>query len=152
MSRLKRLSASLLLATALALSMAAPGQAGGGHGDAKGPACSDIATELGYSTTFDKITLLMELAAAPCSNVTYATVLNTADGQSVAPDKEEHSVSTVGVHQILYTWNLAAYFAQEVCAQSTTTIGGHVADYAPDVDSASPQCISPDEPNAVRYG
>lgn len=145
MNRVKRLSASLLLAMALTIAMAVPGHAGGTK-DAHGPACSDITnTTLGYNATFDEVTLLVDLASPACDNVTYAASLSTSAG-TLAPNTHSQSGT-----RITYTWDFGSHFVNQMCSQATTSLGGHVSDYSP--DPGLTQCIDPQNPtNAVRYG
>jgi hypothetical protein len=128
---MKRALLALLGAAALALGAVPAAQAVGN--DAKGPACTDIIAGDGV-TTGSSVQFVFSVAAPSCPQVTYTTYV--VDERGDTTPIASSSVSGDGSTDLFFT----IPFTDDdptVCVYSTTSIGKHVFDRAPDSNCVS---------------
>lgn len=138
---MKRLLVLGLLALGLTI-VAVPTATPAAPGDAKGPPCANITNgEGGYSLT-GVVDFTVFLQAPTCSFVTYSLVVTDTAGNTVAtlsPDDQCTAETGGCVH---YAVDLGATGPSTICLYTTTSIGNHLVDRAPNSFDASCPTLS----------
>jgi hypothetical protein len=140
---MKRLLVLALLALGLTI-VAVPTATPAAPGDAKGPPCANITNgEGGYSLT-GVVDFTVFLQAPTCSFVTYSFVVTDTAGNEIAtlsPDDQCTPETTDGgcVH---YSVDLGESGPSPICIYTTTSIGNHLVDRAPNSSDASCPTLS----------
>jgi len=152
----KRLIALLTVGAAVAAVLAVPS----GAVDTKGPPCANIVFgDGGYTSTPASLDWHFDLAAPSCAFVTYTLEIYDSTGttllatHTVSGDKVATSIS---FSQAFGGPGEPAAQPQGVCLVVTTSIRGHVADWAPDgaeVASEDDGCVPivPDSGGGVGF-
>jgi hypothetical protein len=141
---MKRLTAALLLAGAVALGAASAASADA-VGDSAGPACTDIvfgnASYNVQNPPFNTVTATIEYSAATCTNVQYVLVVSyLSDGKTKVKDQvlkgnvataiDPNTGQTVGI--LSFQINNVVSDDGNVCVATYTTSGSKLYDSSPD--------------------
>lgn len=152
---MKRLIALLAVGAAVAAVLAVPS----GAVDTKGPPCADVVFgDGGYTSTPASLDWRFDLAAPSCAFVTYTLYIYNSEGTTLlATDTVSGNGETsINFSQAFGGPGEPAAQPQGVCLVGTTSIRGHVADWAPDgaeVASGGDGCVPivPDSGGGVGF-
>jgi hypothetical protein len=129
---MKRLVGIAMLAAAAAVALALPAAGTGAPPDVKGPKCANIFLTANYSGTLGgpaTVSGNLTTPTAPsCSTAVYTVYVYDASGTTLLGSQ---TFSGDGVTDE-FAYSIAVSNApQQVCVSATSTIGGHIADAAP---------------------
>lgn len=137
---MKRLIVLALLALGLTI-VAVPTATPAAPGDAKGPPCANITSGDGFYSLEGVIDFTVVLQAPACSFVTYSFVVTDTSGEVLAtasPAGQQTCTPETGGGCVDFSVTLAGA-PSTICIYSTTSIGRHLVDRAPNsTDNSCP--------------